>query len=282
MSRPVRIEFCGALYHVTARGDRRETIYEDDEDRCGFLALLGEVVEQFNWLCHGYCMMSNHYHLLIETPDGNLSKGMRQLNGVYTQATNRRHGRVGHLFQGRYKAILVDADAYLLELSRYLVLNPVRAAMVADPADWPWSSYRPMVGLEKPPSWLATDGLLAQFGRSRQAARDAYQKFVAEGICNPSPWESVLHQVFLGDETFVSAMQAHLSESAKADINVPRVHRRPPPTPLSELASEYPDRSQAMIAAYESGAYSYQDIAQYFGVHFTTVGRIIRRARSRD
>ncbi len=115
MSRPVRIEFSGALYHVTARGDRQEAIYEDDEDRHRFLTQLAEVLECFNWLCHGYCLMTNHYHLLIETPEGNLSKGMRQLNGVYTQDSNRRHRRSGHLFQGRYKAILIDSDAYLLD-----------------------------------------------------------------------------------------------------------------------------------------------------------------------
>ncbi|HWQ95123.1 MAG TPA: transposase, partial [Gammaproteobacteria bacterium] len=126
MSRPLRLEFPDALYHVTARGDRQEDIFEDDQDRELFLATLGQVISRFNWICHAWCLMDNHYHLLIQTPDGNLSKGMRQLNGVYTQASNRRHRRVGHLFQGRFKAILVDRDAYLLELSRYVVLNPVR------------------------------------------------------------------------------------------------------------------------------------------------------------
>ena len=127
MARPIRIEFAGALYHITSRGDRREAIYEDDTDRFRFLEVLGEVVERFNWRCHAYCLMTNHYHLVVETVDGNLSKGMRQLNGVYTQWSNRRHRRTGHLFQGRYKAILVDSEAYLLELARYVVLNPVRA-----------------------------------------------------------------------------------------------------------------------------------------------------------
>ena len=127
MARPVRIEFAGALYHITSRGDRREAIYEDDTDRFRFLEVLGEVVERFNWRCHAYCLMTNHYHLVVETVDGNLSKGMRQLNGVYTQWSNRRHRRTGHLLQGRYKAILVDSEAYLLELARYVVLNPVRA-----------------------------------------------------------------------------------------------------------------------------------------------------------
>ncbi|WP_293385576.1 transposase [Phenylobacterium sp. SCN 70-31] len=124
MARPVRLEFGGALYHVTARGDRREAIYEDDVDRAQFLEVLGQVVGQFNWCCHAYCLMGNHYHLVIATPDGNLSKGMRQLNGVFTQWSNRRHHRTGHLFQGRYKAILVDADSYLLELTP--AIKPLR------------------------------------------------------------------------------------------------------------------------------------------------------------
>ena len=132
MARPLRIEFAGALYHVTSRGDRREDIYLDDGDRQLFLEVLEAVCERFNWEVHAYCLMSNHYHLLVETPDGNLSRGMRHLNGVYTQRFNRRHKKVGHVFQGRYKAILVQKENYLLELSRYIVLNPVRAGMVRE------------------------------------------------------------------------------------------------------------------------------------------------------
>ena len=158
MARPLRLEFPNALYHITSRGDRREDIYEDDEDRIKFLTLLGKVVTDFNWLCHGYCLMSNHYHLIIETLDSNLTKGMRQLNGVYTQTTNRRHKRTGHLFQGRYKAILVDKESYLLELTRYVVLNPVRAkGMVRSIEDWPWSSYLSMINKVSAENWLTTD-----------------------------------------------------------------------------------------------------------------------------
>ena len=154
MARPLRLEFPGALYHVTSRGNQRGNIFDDNDDRRQFLLVLQEVCHRYNWICHAYCLMSNHYHLLIETPDGNLSQGMRQLNGVYTQYFNRRHGRVGHVFQGRYKGILVDKNSYLLELARYIVLNPVRAGLVRSAREWPWSSYRATAGLTECPGWL--------------------------------------------------------------------------------------------------------------------------------
>ena len=230
MSRPIRIEFPDALYHVTARGDRREDIFEDDQDRHEFLTILEQVITRFNWTCYAWCLMDNHYHLLIQTPDGNLSKGMRQLNGVYTQASNRRHRHVGHLFQGRFKAILVDRDAYLLELARYVVLNPVRAGMVKKPADWKWSSYRASVGLEPSAPWLSADGLLALFAKRRSLAQQRYAQFVVEGIKGASPWTNLKGQVFLGDEQFVNRMQKHI-RSGKDDVQIPRAQRRPKPPP---------------------------------------------------
>ena len=275
MSRPVRIEFPDALYHVTSRGDRREDIFEDDQDRLTFLSTLEQVVAQFNWVCYAWCLMDNHYHLLIQTPDSNLSKGMRQLNGVYTQASNRRHQRVGHLFQGRFKAILVDSDAYLLELSRYVVLNPVRAGMVKKPADWKWSSYRASVGLEPAAPWLAVDGILAQFTKRRSLAQQRYAQFVIEGIKAASPWRDLKGQVYLGDDQFVQRAQAHI-QTTRDDVQIPLAQRRPPPPPLAEIAQRMPDRDGAIKAAYATGAYSYQQIAEHFGIHFTTVGRVVR------
>ncbi|HET9032971.1 MAG TPA: transposase [Dokdonella sp.] len=279
MARPLRLEFAGALYHVTSRGDRREAIFEDDADREQFLSVLADVVADFNWICHAYCLMTNHYHLLIETPDGNLSKGMRQLNGVFTQASNRRHARSGHLFQGRFKAILVDADSYLLELARYVVLNPVRAGMVRDPGKWPWSSYRAMIGDESAPVWLATDGLLAAFAKRRADARKRYIRFVAEGKGIESIWINLNNQVFLGDKAFVakSLRRKKLSD----DLNVPKAQRRPPPPSLQSIASRNPSRDAAIIAAHATGGYSYQQIAEHFGMHFTSVGRIVRSSKVR-
>jgi putative transposase len=146
MARPLRIEFPDAVYHITSRGNGRADIYLDERDRESFLQTLGDVCRRMRWVCYAYCLMTNHYHLVIETLDANLARGMRQLNGVYTQCFNRHHGHTGHVFQGRYKAILVDRDAYLLELARYVVLNPVRAGMVKSPQQWRWSSYAAMMG----------------------------------------------------------------------------------------------------------------------------------------
>ena len=130
MARPLRIEYDGAVYHVTTRGNARKPIFIDNKDREFFLGTLEQVNKRYHWICHAYCLMNNHYHLVIETPNGNLSKGMRQLNGVYTQAFNRRHNRVGHIFQGRYKAVLIRKESHLLEVGRYVVMNPVRAKAV--------------------------------------------------------------------------------------------------------------------------------------------------------
>ncbi|BBL34147.1 hypothetical protein Nstercoris_00376 [Nitrosomonas stercoris] len=208
---------------MTSRGDRRENIYEDEEDWLKFLGIFQTVIANYNWLCHGYCLMDNHYHLILETPDGNLSKGMRQLNGVYTQTSNRRHKRSGHLFQGRYKAILVDKNHYLLELSRYVVLNPLRARnMVSRLEDWPWSSYLAMVGDTPKPEWLTTDWILSLFDKRKKIAQEQYRQFVLEGVQHqPEIWSNLKGQIYLGDETFIAEMQKKIRKE-KDDLNIPR------------------------------------------------------------
>jgi len=160
MARPLRLEFPGALYHITSRGDAREDIYRGDGERRMFQDLLCDICERFNWCGHAYCLMINHYYLLMETPDANLAKGMRQLNGVYTQGFNDIHGRCGHVLQGRYKAIIVQKETYLKESARYIVLNSVPAGMVSHAADWPWSSYRATTGEAACPDWLCRHRLL--------------------------------------------------------------------------------------------------------------------------
>ncbi|AGA31755.1 putative transposase [Thioalkalivibrio nitratireducens DSM 14787] len=280
MARPLRIEFPGALYHVTSRGDRRENIYEDDADRQRFLEILGEVVTRFRWLCHAYCLMTNHYHILAETPEANLSRGMRHLNGVYTQASNRRHGRAGHVFQGRFKAILVERESYLLELARYVVLNPVRAGLVAQPNEWAWSSYNATIGAAPRPAWLTTDALLSAFGRQRKRAQAHYQAFVADGI-GTNPWDGLRSQIYLGDEAFVESMQGR-AEVRGDPLGIPQQQRRAPAPSLESIAANSPDRDTAIAAAHDTGAYSYRQIGEHFGLHPATVGRIVRRRMLSD
>ncbi len=160
-----RLEYAGAMYHVTARGNARQTIFHDGYDYAAFLRELSKVVPRFGWLCHGYCLMPNHYHLLVETPDPNLGRGMLRVNGSYARKHNHRHARVGHVFQGPYDAKLVETDEHLLELCRYVALNPVRAGLCADPADWPWSSFRALVGLECAPPYLHVHRVRGIFDR---------------------------------------------------------------------------------------------------------------------
>jgi len=276
MSRPLRIEVPGGLFHVTSRGDRREAIYLDDADRQQWLALLGDVCQRFNWVCHAYCLMDNHFHIVVETVEGNLSVGMRQLNGVYTQWHNRAHGRVGHVFQGRFKAIVIQRESYLLELARYVVLNPVRAGLCPLPELWPWSSYRAMVGSVQPPEWLQTGWLLSQFGSQPTTAIAAYIDHVRAGIGLSSVWDELKSQLYLGDEDFACRLQQQ-TQSKLGHTEIPRAQRRATAPPLAHFVA-LPERNSAMAQAYATGCYSLKDIGQAFGLHYATVSRLVRAA----
>ena len=276
MSRPLRIEFPGGLFHVTSRGDRREAIYLDDTDRQQWLTLLGQVCQRFNWVCHAYCLMDNHFHIVVETVEGNLSAGMRQLNGVYTQWHNRVHDRVGHVFQGRFKAIVVQRESYLLELARYVVLNPVRAGMCALPALWPWSSYHATVGNVPPPEWLQTAWLLSQFGSQPGTATAAYIDHVHAGIGLASVWDDLKSQLYLGDDDFACRLQQQ-TRGKVGHTEIPRAQRRAAAPPLAYFVA-LPVRNGAMAQAYATGCYSFKEIGQAFGLHYATVSRLVRAA----
>jgi REP element-mobilizing transposase RayT len=274
MARPLRLELAGGVYHVTSRGDRREDIFLTDDDRRAWLKLLGDVCKRFNWVCHGWCQMTNHYHVVLETVEANLSQGMRHLNGVYTQYANRAHGRVGHVFQGRYKAILVEKEAYLLELARCVVLNPVRANMVADTADWPWSSYHCMTGETPTPPWLQTDALLERFGLRRDQAVMRFIDFVRAGVDQPPLWDKLRGQIYLGDDVFLEKMSALVNDTIK---EVPLTQRRPLAQDLYSFTQQPGDRDDAMAQAFATGAFTMRAIADAFGVHYATVSRAVRK-----
>src|SRR4030067_3428811 len=212
MARPLRIQYAEAVYHITSRGNARRSIFKDDKDRGMLLNILEEVNDRYHWLCHAYCLMNNHYHLVIETPEGNLSKGMRQLNGVYTMRFNKRHKRVGHIFQGRYKAILIQKDSHLLEVSRYVVLNPVRAKAVTGAKEWRWSSYSATCGRDKLHPCLTTDWILGQFAKHKRTAEKKYKEFVEAGIGEKETWKSVKGQSILGSDEFVEKLIGNVKE----------------------------------------------------------------------
>lgn len=280
MARPLRLEFAGALYHITSRGNRQEDIYENDADREAFILILDTVCEVYNWVCHAYCLMDNHYHLLIETPDANLSRGMRQLNGVYTQKFNRSHHRVGHVFQGRYQSILVEKENYLLELSRYIVLNPVRAGMVRTAREWPWSSYRSTTGQSEGLKCLHVDWLLSAFGKRKAVAIEGYKKFVSDGRKQTSPWERLQRQVFLGSDQFIEKLQL-LIDGDKELSEVPSSQRSPKPKTIEFYETSCQDRNSAITEAYRSGGYTLKEIGLHFGIHYSTVSGIVKGHKSK-
>jgi len=275
MTRPLRLEFAGALYHVSARGNRRDAIFRDDTDRRVWLAVLDTVCSRCNFVVHAFCQMTNHYHLVVETIDGGLADGMRQLNGIYAQYFNRRHALVGHVFQGRYHAVLVQKQSHLLELSRYVVLNPLRAGMAVSLHAWRWSSHLYVTGAMHAPAWLDTDWLLSQFSSDPASARTAYVEFVMAGRGLLSPLRKVRHQMQLSDKKLPEDLTNRLAPNAFQGIA--RVQRKLTALSLDDYAMQCADRDDAMAQAYNSTAYSMQEIARHFGMSARTVSRAIKR-----
>jgi putative transposase len=278
VARPLRIEFPGALYHVTSRGNDRAPVFLVDSDRRQFLETLGEVVGRCGWRCHAYCLMTNHYHLVVETPRANLSAGMRHVNGLYTQRFNRRHERAGHVFQGRFHAVLVERETHFLELARYVVLNPVRAGLVRRAEDYRWSSLRASLGFEPTPSWLTRDELVRPFG---SAAR--YLEFVSEGIGRASPWESLTGGV-LGSEAFARRVGA-LAGDRTAEREISRPERL---IGRESLAQLFPSavtankglRNRRIREASRLCGYTLAEISTYLGLHYSTISKISKGRRA--
>jgi REP element-mobilizing transposase RayT len=223
MARPVRIEYPGAFYHITSRGNERKNIFKDDKDRERFLVYLETAVSRYKVVIHLYCLMSNHYHLLLSTPEGNLSQIIRHINGGYTTYFNKRHNRAGHLFQGRYKAILVDADAYAGELSRYIHLNPVRAGIAKLPEQYSWSSYAVYTGKAATPRWLNTDWLLQYFGTKTAAARKTYRLFTeaAMGTAEEDPLREATATLILGKAGFIEEIREKYLSGKEKGRDIP-------------------------------------------------------------
>lgn len=288
MARPLRIEFPGAVYHVTSRGDRREPIFENDEDRRSFLNVVAQATERFDAVILAYCLMDNHYHLVIHTRRGNLSRLMQQLNGVYTQMYNRRHSKVGHLFQGRFKGILVDENAYLLEVCRYVDLNPVRARIVRDPGNWRWSSYCAHTGNATPPVWLDTAAVHGYLlGRDAGTAADRrraglrYTALVAAGKGVKLWDEALVRQIYLGGPDFVERMQALIEQDASKTKDIPRMQRHAAAKPIDYYLKRNKDRDAGIREAIAKGQHSMTDVGKVLGLTVSRISRIVKARNER-
>ena len=232
MARPPRVEYPGAYYHVVCRGNNQENIYKNDRDKEKFIEYLEKAVERFSIIIHTYCLMSNHYHLLVETLEPNLSLTMQWINVSYATYFNRKCGRNGHLFQGRFKAILIDADEYLKHLSRYIHLNPVRGEMTLKPAEYPWSSYHAYIDKQKAPKFLTTDGLLSNLGTNKRQAKRNYKAFV-EGVdikAVENPSKQIAEGFILGDTGFVNWVKETFLSINQAKKEIPPLKKLKPKT----------------------------------------------------
>ncbi len=243
MARPLRIEFSDAVYHVTSRGNGREAIVSDDADRDRWMRTVDRVVGIYRWRVFGFALMDNHYHLLLQTPEPNLSKGMQELNGGYAAYFNTRHGRPGHLFQGRFKAVLVEAEGHWDELSRYIHLNPVRAGLAKKPERWAWSSYR---GYYRPAwrvRWVDYRRVLTEFGGDHAGGRQKYRTFIAAGLGRKldTPLSSAIHGLVLGSDRFVDKIQSLISKRSPGPElpQLNRLQKQPTTGQVAQAVGEY-------------------------------------------
>ena len=281
MARPLRVEYAGAFYHVIARGNNRENLFKNEQDRLKFIEYLEKAVERFSIIIHTYCLMRNHYHLLVETPDANLSKAMQWVNVSYATYFNIKRRRHGHLFQGRF-----NADAYLKHLSRYIHLNPVRAKMVSSPAAYQWSSYGAFMGKQKAPQFVETDWLLSNFGKNKKEAQKNYQVFVektdASTVENP---DKLLAEGFLlGDADFVNWVRATFLSNRKDEKEIPQLKKLKPKIALEDVVQAVAEnfgcsqeliltkgrkknkaRNVAIYLARDMSGVSCKDLGEYFG-----------------
>ncbi|MGD0585624.1 MAG: transposase [Oryzomonas sp.] len=286
MGRPLRIEFFGAQYHVTSRGNERKDVFKSQNDREQFLSYLNSAVFRYGAVIHAYCLMNNHYHLLLETPSGNLSQIMKHINGAYTNYFNVKRKRYGHLFQGRYKAIVIDADEYAKELSRYIHLNPVRVGMVAKPEEYRWSSYLDYCGERKRPEWLSTAFILEYFGKDKNVSKK-YQKFVEDLIDREyeSPLNGATAATILGGAEFVSKITTMYVDGKKFDRDLPAVRKlsaRPTLDALIAAAESLTEnvRLSKKVGIYLCHAYSgakLREIGERFGIKESAVSLVRSR-----
>jgi len=300
MGRPLRVEYRGALYHITSRGNERKKVFVDDGDRKKFLAILEDYHNRYGILIHSFVLMDNHYHLILETPKGNLLKVMHGLNGGYTGYFNRKYGRNGHLFQGRYKGIIIDKDSYLIPLSRYVHLNPVRARIAERPEQYRWSSYPGYIGRGKEYEWVEYSWILSQFGSRRLGARRKYRMYTEEALRKKieNPLKSLHSQVILGGEEFVKRIRGMLTGKALSNeiVERKRLIEYPLLDEVVKLVGGAFETNEEVIRGKGGGANTARRVALYLaqrytglsnkaigdlfgGIHYSAVSKASRKLR---
>lgn len=300
MGRPIRVEYPGALYHITSRGNERKKIFLEDGDRIKFLKILEDYHDRYGILIHSYVLMDNHYHLILETPRGNLLRVMHGINSSYTGYFNRKYGRSGHLFQGRYKGILVEKDAYLLSLSRYVHLNPMRVGVVGRLEQYQWSSYPGYIGKEKESKWVEYAWVLSQFGRDKGRARRRYREYTEEGVRvdTRTPLSNLHGQILLGGEGFIGQIKGMLKGKRLSQEIVDRKRWMEHPSPIEVVRvisdafginqEEILDRKRRTNIARKVAIYfcqrytglSNEAIGELFGgIHYSAVSKVTARIR---
>lgn len=292
MARPLRITFPGAVYHVTSRGNERKAVFKSDRDREKFLEYLESATKRYQAVIHVYCLMDNHYHLLLETPAGNLPQIMRHINGAYTTYFNVKRERSGHLFQGRYKAILVDMDTYAKELSRYIHLNPVRAKMVETPEAYNWSSHSLYIGKSKTPEWLHRDFILGYFGNSVSEAQKKYRAFVTAALnkTHENPLNGVIGSTLLGSAEFVTFIKEKFLSGQRPVKAVPALNELIDKISMQDIFNEVDAvfgnsrpmvRNVKMFLCQRHTGEKLKNIGACFGVGESAVSQAGRRVRGK-
>jgi REP element-mobilizing transposase RayT len=282
MARDLRLEYPGAIYHIINRGNRREEIFLGKEDFHLFLELFEDISKRMNWVCHAYCLMTNHYHLLIEIPDGVLSRGMAWLNSVYAQKFNRKYGLTGHLFQGRFKSKPVEDNMQFLMTARYVVRNPVDANVVENAEQWPWSSYRATVGNIQPPDYLFTDDVLSNLSNDRRTAQVYYRELIRMELKdNDDEIITLFQKVYAGEREPVFSKRIRTVLDMKDSLGpVPRKQRILSRPKLEELFVggwfDDPQKRNGMIyEAFKLYGYKQSEIASFLNLTQTTISKII-------
>ena len=277
MSRPVRIEFPGATYHITSRSNIGRTLFLASEDRAIFLNILENVIRRFSWLLHSYVLMDDHFHLVVETPQGHLSRGMRQLNGVYTQYFNRHYRLEGPIFQGRFKSILFEKKPYLLPVCRHVLLNPVRVSAQLGLDHYHWSSYRSTIGTSENIAFLHTHDLLSALSKQVKTSRRKFRDYVEAGINEVSPLLGRSNQVLLGSPEFLKEMQPKLKGMRKGKRGPKQARRRRSLLALfrSVESRSKAERNDLIRKAHLDYGYTLMEIGKHLGLHYTTVSKVV-------